>query len=99
MQMAKDKGIAVEICPLSNKALGLCENMWLHPAGIMFRNNYPVTVSSDDPAFWNAIPLSHDMLAAFLFLMSEQQGVHTESSHRKLIHIQFASPNKKKHWL
>lgn len=41
----------------------------------MFRNNYPVTVSSDDPAFWNALPLTHDMLAAFLFLMSEQQGV------------------------
>ena len=41
-----------------------------HPGAIYFSDNYPVVVSSDDPSFWEATPLSHDFYQAFLGIAS-----------------------------
>lgn len=74
MAMVKAEDIGIEFCPLSNAALGLCTDL-RHTAGILMRNNYPVVVASDDPAFWGALPLTHDMLATFLLILSDNQGI------------------------
>lgn len=75
MAMVKAEDIGIELCPLSNAALGLCTDLRHHTVGILLRNNFPVVVASDDPAFWGALPLTHDMLATFLLIMSENQGI------------------------
>jgi adenosine deaminase CECR1 len=44
-----------------------------HPATILFSDNYPVVISSDDPSFWESTPLTHDFYEAFLGIASAHQ--------------------------
>ncbi|XP_059161920.1 LOW QUALITY PROTEIN: adenosine deaminase AGSA-like [Physella acuta] len=66
LEMVKQKGIAVEINPISNQILGLVSDLRNHPMAILAANDYPLVVSSDDPATWEAAPLSHDFFVAFM---------------------------------
>lgn len=70
LKMLKEKDIAVEINPISNQVLMLVNDLRNHPAAYLFSHNYPVVVSSDDPSFWKASPLSHDFYVAFLGIAS-----------------------------
>lgn len=62
----KNRGIAIEVCPISNQVLKLVEDHRNHPAAILFSDDYPVVISSDDPSLWQATPLSHDFYVAFM---------------------------------
>lgn len=73
----KNRGIAVEVNPISNQVLNLVKDIRNHPGQIFFAENYPVVVSSDDPGFWGAKGLSHDFYQAFMGMMSAGSDLRT----------------------
>ncbi|XP_055629752.1 adenosine deaminase 2-like [Toxorhynchites rutilus septentrionalis] len=72
LEEIKQRQICVEINPISNQVLKLVEDYRNHPAALFFADDYPVVVSSDDPSFWRATPLSHDFYMAFVGIASAQ---------------------------
>ena len=73
LEFVKRQGIAVEVNPISNQVLRLVADTRNHPAAVLFSDNYPVVISSDDPSFWEAKPLSHDFYVAFLGIANSRQ--------------------------
>ncbi|PGH11901.1 hypothetical protein AJ79_04593 [Helicocarpus griseus UAMH5409] len=59
MQLCRDRGIALEICPISNEVLHLCASMRGHVLPALLAQSVPCTVSSDNPAYFRS-SLSHD---------------------------------------
>ena len=70
LDMIKERNIAIEVNPISNQVLLLVSDYRNHPCAHFFSDNYPVVISSDDPSFWKATPLSHDFYIAFLGIAS-----------------------------
>ncbi|XP_054736279.1 adenosine deaminase 2-A-like [Anastrepha obliqua] len=70
LQALKERNIPVEINPISNQVLQLVSDYRNHPCSHLFASNYTVVISSDDPSFWRATPLSHDFYIAFLGIAS-----------------------------
>ncbi|KAH8371707.1 hypothetical protein KR093_008555 [Drosophila rubida] len=66
MDLIKQLDIAIEVCPVSNFVLQLGLDYFNHPAATMIANGVPIVISSDDPSFWLAAPLTHDFYYAFL---------------------------------
>jgi len=50
---AIDKEITLEVCPGSNVFLGIFEKLSLHPIESLLKSGVSVTVSTDDPPFFN----------------------------------------------
>ncbi|XP_071100163.1 adenosine deaminase AGSA-like [Haliotis cracherodii] len=75
MKMIKKKNIAIEINPISNQVLKLVDDLRNHGAVSLFADNFPLVVSSDDPAAWGALPLSHDFYMAYMALVGEDDGL------------------------
>lgn len=73
--MLKRNDIAVEVQPISSQVLRLVADPRNHPAAVLFSDNYPVVISSDDPSFWEAKPLSHDFFVAFLGIANSRQDI------------------------
>ena len=48
-----EKGIVLEVCPGSNIALGIYPNWRAHPISELMRRGVKVTISTDDPPFFN----------------------------------------------
>jgi adenosine deaminase CECR1 len=65
MEMARDRGIAIEVCPISNQLLGYVADLRAHPAVAYINAGIPVVLSPDDPGMMRHT-LSHDFYAAFL---------------------------------
>lgn len=65
MQIVKERGIAVEVCPISNQLLGYVPDLRNHPAVYYVSAGLPVVLSTDDPAIFRQ-SLSHDFYAAFM---------------------------------
>ncbi|EKD20370.1 adenosine/AMP deaminase [Drepanopeziza brunnea f. sp. 'multigermtubi' MB_m1] len=59
MEKFKEKGIAIESCPISNEILGLTSTIAGHHLPILLANNVPCTVNSDNATFYKS-SLSHD---------------------------------------
>ncbi|CAL3969197.1 unnamed protein product [Diplocarpon coronariae] len=59
MEKFKEKGIAIESCPISNEILGLTSTIAGHHLPILLANNIPCTVNSDNATFYKS-SLSHD---------------------------------------
>ena len=51
MQMVKERGIALEICPTSNIFLGLFDSMDNHPLPKFYEAGINISINSDDPPF------------------------------------------------
>lgn len=73
MEMVKQFEISIKINPISNQVLRLVSDTRNHPATTFFSDNFPVVISSDDPSFWEAKPLSHDFYYAFMGIASSRQ--------------------------
>ena len=49
MELVKQRGIALEICPISNQTLGYVADLRNHPAAEYASRNLPMVLASDDP--------------------------------------------------
>lgn len=65
MQLVKERGIAVEVCPISNQLLGYVPDLRNHPAVHYINAGLAVVLSPDDPGIMRH-SLSHDFYAAFM---------------------------------
>jgi len=65
MKIAKDRGIAVEVCPISNQVLGYISDLRNHPAVLYINSGLPVVICPDDPGIWKCT-FSYDFYAAFM---------------------------------
>ncbi|GFR76254.1 adenosine deaminase CECR1 [Elysia marginata] len=73
--LVKERGIAVEVNPISNQVLGLVEDLRNHAMVPLLADDFPLVISSDDPATWEALPLTHDFFVAFMDLSSQDMGL------------------------
>ncbi|XP_017072143.1 adenosine deaminase 2-A-like isoform X2 [Drosophila eugracilis] len=71
LDMLKKLNVAIEVSPISNQVLQLVTDFRNHPCSHFIADGYPVVISSDDPSFWKATPLSHDFYIAFLGIASQ----------------------------
>jgi adenosine deaminase CECR1 len=65
MEIVKARGIAIEVCPISNQILGYVSDLRNHPAVHYINAGMPVILSPDDPGIMRH-SLSHDFYAAFM---------------------------------
>jgi len=75
MQLCRENGIALEVCPISNEILRLTSSMPMHPLPAMINQGVPVTLNSDDPSVFGAMGLSYDFFQ--VFVSSETTGLIT----------------------
>lgn len=75
LEIVKSRGIAVEVNPISNQLLGLVEDIRNHAIAPLLTDDFPLVISSDDPAVWGVLPLTHDFFIAFMNLAGQQMGV------------------------
>jgi len=66
VDMVKAKGIAIEVCPISNQMLKLLVDMRTHPATSLMSRGVPVTISNDDPAVYGYNGLEYDFYMAYM---------------------------------
>jgi len=65
MEIVKARGIAIEVCPISNQVLGFVSDLRTHPAVYYIAAGFPVVLSPDDPGIMQH-SLSHDFYTAFM---------------------------------
>ncbi|KAI0748685.1 Metallo-dependent hydrolase [Daedaleopsis nitida] len=75
METCRERGIAVEVCPISNEVLCLTGSMPMHPLPILMNQGVHVALSSDDPAMFGNMGLSFDFFQ--VLVASEVTGLLT----------------------
>jgi adenosine deaminase CECR1 len=65
MRIVKERGMAIEVCPISNQVLGYVADLRNHPAVLYINSGLPVVICPDDPGVWKC-SFSHDFYAAFM---------------------------------
>ena len=65
MEMVRERGVAVEVCPISNQVLGYVADLRSHPAVAYINAGIPVVLSPDDPGLTRHT-FSHDFYEAFV---------------------------------
>ncbi|XP_059164003.1 adenosine deaminase AGSA-like [Physella acuta] len=70
-QMVRERGIALEVEPVSNQMLRLVDDLRNHPITALMAEGYPVVICTDDRTSTDMSPLSHDFYLAFMAMSSE----------------------------
>lgn len=48
IEMVKEKDICIECCPISNRVIGYCTDLRLHPTRTLLKHGVKVSISPDD---------------------------------------------------
>lgn len=75
MDLARNRKIPVEVCPISNQVLMLNQDPRNHPAGFLIANGFPLVICNDDPSVWGATGLSYDWYVVFMAMTSRDAGI------------------------
>lgn len=65
-EIVKKEKICIECCPISNYVLGYVNDLRHHPVRYLLTKGLPVSISSDDPGFWDYEGTSLDFTWAYL---------------------------------
>eukprot|EP01114_Cavostelium_apophysatum_P004782 TRINITY_DN1514_c0_g1_i2.p2 TRINITY_DN1514_c0_g1~~TRINITY_DN1514_c0_g1_i2.p2 ORF type:complete len:220 (+),score=45.26 TRINITY_DN1514_c0_g1_i2:860-1519(+) len=65
-EMVKNRGIGLELCPVSNQLLRLVSDLRNHPGCIYMNEGLPITISNDDPSIYSNIGLSWDFYETYM---------------------------------
>ena len=69
----KGKKITLDMCPTSNYKLGIVNSLSEHPLRSFFNNGIPVTISTDDPFFFNtSITKEYEILKNYLNFTNDE---------------------------
>ncbi|KAJ4487708.1 hypothetical protein J3R30DRAFT_3430448 [Lentinula aciculospora] len=60
IELCKERGIAIEMCPISNEILRLTSSMHMHPLPILLNQGVSVALCSDDPSVFGNMGLTFD---------------------------------------
>jgi hypothetical protein len=94
MDIARERGIAVEVCTISNQVLGYVSDLRAHPAVAYLNSGIPVVLSPDDPGVMRHT-LSHDFYEAFMAWELDLRGLkHLAMS--SLVHSAMAPDEKQR---
>ncbi|KAG9119192.1 hypothetical protein FRC07_005932 [Ceratobasidium sp. 392] len=64
MKLCKERGVAIEVCPISNEILRLTSSMPMHPLPVLLNNGLSVALCPDDPSVFGNMGLSFDFYQA-----------------------------------
>lgn len=67
-----ENDVVIEVCPISNRMLALVHGE--HPAREFRRQKIPLVISSDNPGFWSAKLLAHDLYLALMTIAFDNEG-------------------------
>jgi adenosine deaminase CECR1 len=94
MEIARERGIAVEVCPISNQVLGYVSDLRAHPAVAYLAAGIPVVLSPDDPGVMRHT-VSHDFYEAFLAWELDLRGLK-QLAMSSLVHSAMAPEEKQR---
>ncbi|KAH8276976.1 hypothetical protein KR026_003080, partial [Drosophila bipectinata] len=75
MEMVKKNSIGLEVSPVSNQVLNLVWDMRNHPAAMYLAEDIPMSITNDDPGFWDAEGLSYDFYYAIMSMAPNKAGL------------------------
>ncbi|KAI0658804.1 Metallo-dependent hydrolase [Cubamyces menziesii] len=75
MEICREKGICIEMCPISNEVLRLTGSMPMHPLPAVLNHGVHIALCSDDPSVFGNMGLSFDFFQ--VFVASEVNGLKT----------------------
>ena len=65
-EIVKKEGICIECCPISNMVLGYTLDLRTHPVRAFLHQGIAVSISPDDPGFFDAEGVTLDYVYCFL---------------------------------
>jgi len=94
MQRIKDQQIALEICPSSNIATGVYPSLEEHPIKKLFDEGLKISISSDDPPYFQT-SLTHEYQVAVQHCGLSEENLYTIN--KMAIEASFANSIEKAH--
>ncbi len=86
MELLKDRGICIEVCPISNRLTNAVNGSELHPVIDFIDNNVPFVICSDNPSIHSS-SLTEDYLEFYRVTNSSQHLRDMYSNQKKYCFI------------